>query len=249
MGNCYGAGTVPYGSSYPYGAGPGSYRSYAYGSGYPPIIDADPITPGIQSASGVYTTLGPPRIAGGVMPPVGVVPPMGPIGATTTTYQQGFGISPGSGVTVGVPPMQTYGINPNSGVAVGVPPIAMTPVPPMAMGYSTTTPYISPQMGGVMGAPYGTAYGGPMGVPAVGVAPVGVAPIGGVATNYTTTTTTAYGAPGIGGGFAPGMGGPYIQPGMGVGMGYNRGYDLDPISPGIQTQPGVLAATGPSMRF
>lgn len=105
-----------------------------YGYGYPPryggVIDADPITPGIQSTPGIVTPVGPPTIAGGYAP---------------LPYRPAFG------------------------------------------GVSTV------------------GFGGP-----------------------TTIIPGGVGYPGAGFG------------------GFNRGIDLDPISPGIQTRPGVVTATGPT---
>lgn len=102
------------------------------------VVDADPITPGIQSTPGVVTPVGPPRIAGG----------------------PGFGIG-GPGFGIGGP--------------------------------------------GFVGGP-------------------GFGPVGG----------TSF------------VGGP---PRYGYGGAFSRvggGLDLDPISPGIQTRPGVITATGPT---
>ena len=223
MGNCYGTGNIPanyggYGSTY--GAGYG----YAPGAvGYGGVVDADPITPGIQSTPGVVTPVGPPRITG-VGGGVG-------IGGLGTTYTPGFGgISPSSGVAIGGP--------------VGVPPIGYGNT---AVGFSTPSPYLP--TGGVVGGPFagGSVVGGPIGGVGFGGGPIGGGfggvPVGGV------TTTTTYGGPRFGAWFGPaggvGIGGPYPGAGFGVG-GFNRAIDLDPISPGVQTRPGVLTATGPT---
>lgn len=107
MGNCYGGNQVPIPPGYTYGLPP---ASYPYASA--PIIDADPITPGIQSTPGVVTPVGPPRVAGypaGIAPPIPSLAPVGSIGpiGTTTTYQTNV-------TNVGL-------INPNSGIGIGIP--------------------------------------------------------------------------------------------------------------------------------
>ena len=66
MGGCCASGA--YGSypaaGYNYGVGYGSgYYGSGYG-GYGGLVDADPITPGIQSTPGIVTPVGPPTIAG-----------------------------------------------------------------------------------------------------------------------------------------------------------------------------------------
>lgn len=231
MGTCYGS-QMPVGAGYSYGSGPGSY---AYGAG--PLIDADPITPGIQTTPGVVTPVGPPRVAGlagGVVPPYGGS--IGPIGATT--YQT---TAPGFGA-----------ISPSSGIGIGVPPY---PVGATSFGYGTSGPIVAPPLGGAIGVP-------PIGVPPIG-GPIGgpiVGPVGGFA-----GTTTTFGGP-VGTGFGPGVG-VGVNPGYGLGPGVAGGYggsylpggmgiggfprvDVDPISPGVQNRPGVITATGPTtMRF
>jgi hypothetical protein len=65
---CYGCGGVPVPVAY--GTG--------YGTGYGGVIDADPITPGIQATPGVVTPVGPPRVVGGGAPiGVGIGGPVG----------------------------------------------------------------------------------------------------------------------------------------------------------------------------
>ena len=113
MGNagCYGCGGVPVGAPIVTGGmGP-----MATG----PMIDADPITPGIQATPGVVTPVGPPRIVGGgptPIPPIGMRP--GPIGFGNG-FGGGFGgidadpITPGiqtrPGVVTAVGPPRTVG--------------------------------------------------------------------------------------------------------------------------------------------
>lgn len=74
---CYGCGGVPV--PVPVNTG------YGYGG----VVDADPITPGIQAQPGVVTPVGPPRVVGGA--PVGV------------GYGGPVGIGYGGPVGVGVP--------------------------------------------------------------------------------------------------------------------------------------------------
>lgn len=83
MGNagCYGCGGIPVGA--PIGMAP-----LATG----PIIDADPITPGIQANPGVVTPVGPPRVVGGG--PVGFRP--NPVGFG------GFGAVDADPITPGI---------------------------------------------------------------------------------------------------------------------------------------------------
>ena len=67
---CYGCGGVPVATPYPVPtrvntntnvAPVGAPGPVAYGG----VVDADPITPGIQSRPGVVTPVGPPRVVGG----------------------------------------------------------------------------------------------------------------------------------------------------------------------------------------
>lgn len=113
MGNagCYGCGGVPVGTPIV----TGGLAPMATG----PIIDADPITPGIQATPGVVTPVGPPRVVGGgptPIPPIGMRP--GPMGFGNG-FGGGFGgidadpITPGiqtrPGVVTAVGPSRTVG--------------------------------------------------------------------------------------------------------------------------------------------
>ena len=84
MGGCYGCGGIPIATPYPSPlavqplgvsavapvapVGPVYQRPLGFGG----VVDADPITPGIQSRPGVVTPIGPPRIAG---PAIGAAGP------------------------------------------------------------------------------------------------------------------------------------------------------------------------------
>lgn len=192
MGNCYGGSTVP--GSYAYGNG----AQYAAGYG---AVDADPITPGIQSTPGVVTPVGPPQVVGGTG-----------VGATT------FG-GPGFAPTAAPYPAGGFGAT-----TVGVPPIGTGF---QQTTFQTTTSAPPPFVQGGFRPPI---VSGPVG-------PVG--PVGGFNTSFP--------AAGIRPGFGGQVGGPFI-PQSNFGAFNRAGIDMDPISPGIQTQPGVVTATGPSFR-
>lgn len=205
MGNCYGgANNVPAGYGAPYAPG--------YGAG---VVDADPITPGIQSNPGVVTPVGPPQVVGGTAPvPVAgtFAPPA--YGGISAPYPGPVGV-PVSGPTYGVPP-------------VGVPQVGFQQT---TVQTTTTAPApfiptgIRPSV-----APIGGAFG---------------APVGGITAGYPGAT---FPRPSVG---VPGVGGPFVPAPVGAqfgGVGFNRGLDMDPISPGVQTRPGVVTATGPSYR-
>lgn len=194
MGNCYGGSSVP--GSYGYG---GAGVPYAAGYG---AVDADPITPGIQSTPGVVTPVGPPQVVSG--------PGIGSIG--TPGIGIGTGPIPGVGIgspTVGIPPM-------------GIPPTGIPSVGFQQTSFQTTGPIVQggfrPPMTGPVGG-FGTTF------PGAGISRPGF----------------GIGAPGVG------VGGPFV-PQAGFG-GMRGGIDMDPISPGIQTRPGVVTATGPTMRI
>jgi hypothetical protein len=111
---CYGCGGVPV--PVPVGTGIGM------GGG---VIDADPITPGIQATPGVVTPIGPPRVVSGGAP-IGIRTP-GPIGVgVPRPIGVGFGgfdadpITPGiqtrPGVVTPVGPPRVVGGN-NFGIS------------------------------------------------------------------------------------------------------------------------------------
>lgn len=75
---CYGCGGVPV--PVPMGTGIGGA-----------VIDADPITPGIQATPGVVTPIGPPRVVNGGGPRIGA-PISGPIGVGVSRPVGGIGL-------------------------------------------------------------------------------------------------------------------------------------------------------------
>jgi hypothetical protein len=122
---------------------------------------------------------------------------------------------------------------------------------------------------GINTAPIGI--GSPtIGIPPMGIPPTGIPPVGFQQTNFQTSPIVQGGfrppIPGSVGGFGttfPGAG--ISRPGFGIGTpgvgiggpfvpqanfgGLRGGIDMDPISPGIQTRPGVVTATGPTIRI
>jgi hypothetical protein len=110
---CYGCGGVPV-----------PVAGYGTGYGVGGVIDADPITPGIQARPGVVTPVGPPRVVGGGAP-IGIGGPIG-IGAPRPIGGIGFGgidadpITPGiqtrPGVVTPVGPPRVVGGN-NFGIS------------------------------------------------------------------------------------------------------------------------------------
>lgn len=112
MGGCWNTPAYGYG-----GYGYGYSQGYGYRSAVGGVIDADPITPGIQSTPGVVTPVGPPRVVGGspypgisnFAPPVATYAP--PI---ASTYQSTYApvvtqpfvppiVAPTIGTTIGGP--------------------------------------------------------------------------------------------------------------------------------------------------
>ena len=182
MGGCWNTPYGGYGQGYGYGGqgyGPGYGPGYGYGSVVGgPIIDADPITPGIQGTPGVVTQVGPSTISG-------IAPGYGgyggyrgsAIGIASALPPVGYGTSVYPSVNVLPPPTSTI-----------IPPVMAPPIVPPIMSPNVTVTSLGPA-GGLIGG----------GVPAFG-------------------------------------------PGMRTGL----GLDLDPITPGIQMNPGLVTATGPS---
>ena len=78
-----------------------------------PLIDADPITPGIQANPGVVTPVGPPRVVGGA-PPIGFRP--NPMGFSNYGAIDADPITPGiqtrPGVVTPMGPPRTIGMSP-----------------------------------------------------------------------------------------------------------------------------------------
>lgn len=193
MGGCW---NVPYGG-YGQGYGYNGYGGYGYGPGGG-IIDADPITPGIQSTPGIVTPVGPSTISGIAGGPYGP-PPIGyggsvlpPGGFPSAVGYGGSGFPPGSGLPPGslYPGVSAY----NQSVIPSVVQPVMAPVAPIIPPPIVTAPVLGPNISAVgLGVP-----GGILGNPGIGVMRSGI------------------------------------------------GLDVDPITPGIQLNPGVVAATGPS---
>ena len=243
MGGCCASGA--YGSypaaGYNYGVGYGSgYYGSGYG-GYGGLVDADPITPGIQSTPGIVTPVGPPTIAG--------VSTYGP--PAISSY---------------VPPVSTFHTS-----VVAAPPILAPPIlpPPITALPAVTQPLVPAPVvptftGSVVGGPIlrPTSFGGVRPGFGVDLDPItpGIQARPGVVTATGPTVGAGFG--GIGAGVRPGFGGiggiggglggiGGIGGGIGGIGGIRRpgfGVDLDPITPGIQNRPGVVTPTGPSFR-
>lgn len=172
------------------------------------VVDADPITPGIQSQPGVVTPTGPPRVVSGPRPTVGTIGAIGPVGAVGAAGFRGF--NSGAFTTSA----RTFSTGFTGGIAggaigAGVPTITRN-IPGAVVDADPITPGIQAQPGVVT----------PTGPPTVISGPTA---FGGI--NTTMTSGIAAGA--ITGGF----GGAVV--------------DADPITPGIQAQPGVVTPTGP----
>jgi hypothetical protein len=185
------------------GFAPGGFVAGGFGG----VVDADPITPGIQSQPGVVTTLGPPRVVSGP----------GSIGGA------GFGGAVAGGFTGGFA----------GGLAGGV--VDADPI----------TPGIQSQPGVVTPIGPPRVVSGPRPGPPVGFGNAGVG-YGAVNTNFATRTVTTGGQIGsIVSGSIPSV---VRGSGMGViggALGAGGIIDADPITPGIQSQPGVVTPVGP----
>ncbi len=181
-------------------------------------IDADPITPGIQSQPGVVTAVGPPRTVSGP----------GAIGG-------GIGMG---GFNSGPRPMGPMGGFGSMGVGGGFNPGA----------YSTATRTVTT---GFAGGQFGNTIQGnvPIGFPGgaggVDIDPItpGIQSQPGVLT--ATGPSTIVSGPGVMGGLNT-----TISSGI-AGAAFSGGamtggiIDADPITPGIQAQPGIVTPTGP----
>lgn len=195
MGGCYNQPYGAYGPGYGYGGqyGPQYGPQYGYGGG---MIDADPITPGIQSTPGIVTPVGPSMVSGVGYP-----------------GYPGYSGYPGSAL----PPVSTFGgYNPTI-IPPGIPPM-VPQVPPMITQIPPMVSQVSPMI--------------------TQVPPIITPPI--VSQPLATTT------------FAPSMIGGLAGSAMlgsvvpSVGLRPTMGIDIDPITPGIQTAPGIVSGTGPS---
>ena len=240
MGGCCASGA--YGSypaaGYNYGVGYGSgYYGSGYG-GYGGLVDADPITPGIQSTPGIVTPVGPPTIAG------------------VSTYAP-------PAISTYVPPVATYAppVSTFATSVVAAPPILAPPILPPVTQPFVPAPVVPTFTGSVVGGPIlrPTSFGGVRPGFGVDLDPItpGIQARPGVVTATGPTVGAGFG--GIGGGIRPGFGGVGIGGPVGVGIGgpvggfggirggFGSGLDLDPITPGFQTRPGVVTATGPTV--
>jgi hypothetical protein len=90
---CYGCGGVPVPVAY------GTGYNTGYGA---TVIDADPITPGIQATPGVVTPVGPPRVVGGGAPiGLGIGGPIG-VGVQRPIGGIGYGAIDADPITPGI---------------------------------------------------------------------------------------------------------------------------------------------------
>jgi hypothetical protein len=185
------------------------------------VIDADPITPGIQSQPGVVTPIGPPRVVsgpgaiGGRRPSGGIIGggimQSGVVGIGGTQRGLFGGVQGG---IVDADPI-TPGIQSQPGV--------VTPMGPPRIVSGSTAGF------GTQGVGYGASFG---------------SSYGGINNNtFATRTVTTGGQIGslISGG-APSV----ITGGSAVaGSAIGGIIDHDPITPGIQSQPGIVTPMGP----
>jgi hypothetical protein len=190
------------------------------------VIDADPITPGIQSQPGVVTPIGPPRIVSGPGAIGGGMIGAGQIsgGMIGARISQGGMIGGIQGGVVDADPI-TPGIQSQPGVVtpIGPPRIVSGPTRTSAVGFGAQTVGFGTQAVGY-GANYATSFGAATRTFATG------GQFGNVLTGGTPSVITR--GSGIGG-FIGGVGG------MGGVV------DADPITPGIQSQPGIVTQIGP----
>lgn len=177
------AGAPGFGSAY----GGAGFRTSNLG-----MYDADPITPGIQAQPGIVTPVGPPRIVGGP----------GFVGGGMTSGLMTSGLMNSGVMTSGYRGVGVEGVNTTFGGAVlGGGLVDADPI----------TPGIQAQPGVVT----------PVGPPVV------------------------FGNAGaVGGALSNALGGTLL--GSGLRRSGVIGYDADPITPGIQSQPGVVTPLGPT---
>ena len=254
------------------------------------VMDADPITPGIQSRPGVVTQMGPPRVVSGPRTTVGAVGFGGfNSGAFTTSrpFSTGFpGGVPGGMIGAGMPTITqnfpgavvdadpiTPGIQTQPGVVTPTGPPTVISGPNTFGGINTTmTSGIA--AGAVTGGFGGTVVDADPITPGIQAEPGVVTPTGPptivgntFAASGGMTSSGFLGAGGYGGGMLTSgvRSGPPVTfqttitpPPMisskimssGIQQTYNYGggiVDADPITPGIQAQPGTITATGPSV--
>jgi hypothetical protein len=208
------------------------------------VIDADPITPGIQSQPGVVTPVGPPRVVGG--PQIGIGGGIGGV-IDADPITPGIQAQPGVVTPIGAPVVVG-----NAGIGGGAFGIDADPI----------TPGVQGQRGVLTATGPSTVVGGGMLTSGV----VSGLPVG-LQTNVLTSGINRSGFQQniVGGGLidadpiTPGI---QAQPGIvtpvgpptvvssgikGGSLGFGGPIvDADPITPGIQAQAGVITATGPS---
>lgn len=207
------------------------------------VVDADPITPGIQAQPGVVTPVGPPRFVGGAQQGAigGIGGPIGSgvVGGFNTTTRTvttglagglpiggGYPVGIGSGIAGGVVDADpiTPGIQTQPGVvtAVGAPRVVGSSIATGGLGFDADpiTPGVQAQAGVLTATGPSTVVGG-------GMLSSGV--ISGPPLGFQTSITPA----------------PVLTSGI-RNTNFGGLVDADPITPGIQLQPGTITQTGPS---
>lgn len=200
------------------------------------VVDIDPISPGIQTQPGILTATGPSRIVG----------PMGG-GMIASGYQgTGFGgMGFGAGGVVDADPI-TPGIQSQPGVVTPTGPPRVVSGPGAIGGGMLGSGFMASGYRGV-GATginaVNTTFAGGVGVGAFDADPItpGVQGQPGVVT--PTGPSRVISGPGAVGGVLSGA----LAGGvMATGVGRSGFGDVDPITPGYQTTPGIVSATGPT---
>jgi hypothetical protein len=282
IGGRFGGGVIGGGIMQSGVVGMGATQGGLFGGVQGGIVDADPITPGIQSQPGVVTPIGPPRIVSG--PTIS--------GSTAGFGTQGVGYSGNFGSSFGginnnafVTRTVTTGGQIGSLISGGAPSVITRG---SAIGgiidFDPITPGIQSQPGIVtpMGPPRvisgPTAIGGINSTVTSGIAgnfggivdadPItpGIQSQPGIVTQTGPTTVVSSGFRGSGamitsgyqGGISTGIAGGMLSSGVisgptpmlssGLQQNIIGGglFDADPITPGIQLQPGTVTVTGPT---
>lgn len=240
------------------------------------VVDADPITPGIQTRPGVVTPVGAPRVVSGPrvsgivglpglptstrtlpmgLPLGGRIPSV--IGGINSSGLIGGGISSGiAGAIVDADPI-TPGIQTQPGVVTPVGPPQVISGPNVVPQINNTiTQGIADGIGGLVDAdpitpgiqahPGTITQTGPSTVLSSGIANSGTFNSGFVGGGMLTSGV--FSGPPVINGITPA---PMLTSGVmnsSIRRGNNLGpiIDADPFTPGIQLQPGVFTATGPS---
>lgn len=208
------------------------------------VIDADPITPGIQAQPGVVTAVGPPRVIGGPGFNGAVRTSYGGVGGIQTSgiagYSQGFaggvgGIATGGfvGGAGAVGGMQTSSFNRSVGFGgVGVGAVGGV------VDADPFTPGIQAQPGIVTATGPSTVVGHTGGINVSGIR------TGGAIIDADPFTPGIQAQPGI-------LTTTGVATGGMLSSGFNAGafgaiVDADPFTPGIQAQSGTVTVTGPT---